>query len=63
MLEAQVMAALGGHQLQSWEAIDEIALRYQARCSQCDQIIFTSSHALYSLLANTCPALGIEAGQ
>lgn len=61
MLEAQIIAALGGHQLQSWEAIDEDSLRYQARCSQCDQIIFASSQALYSLLTDTCPTLDFEA--
>ncbi len=59
MLEAQIMAALGGHQLHAWEAIDETALRYHARCSQCNRIILASSQALYSLLADSCPAFGL----
>lgn len=60
MLEAQIMAALGGHQLQPWEAIDENSLRYQAHCSLCNKVIFVSSQALYSLLADTCPTLDFE---
>ena len=56
MLEAQVEAALGGHNLAPWESTEN---GYQAVCQLCQASTWVKTNGLrYSLLANTCPGLG-----
>jgi hypothetical protein len=55
MLEAQAVAALGGHQLGEWEELEGSA-GFQAACTDCDGSVFVSASTLYSILADTCPA-------
>ena len=55
MLEAQAVAALGGHQLGEWEEVEEDA-GFQATCSACGGSVFVSSSTLYSILTDTCQA-------
>ena len=56
MLAAMVEAALQGHTLGEWEAVDgEDKMRYQALCSRCGKSVYASSQALYSILADSCP--------
>ena len=53
MMEAQVVAALGGHQLGSWETA-EAADGYQAVCTICGGSVFVSEKTIYSILTDTC---------
>ena len=53
MMEAQVVAALGGHQLGSWETAEE-ANGYQAVCLTCGGSVFVSDKSVYSILTDTC---------
>lgn len=55
MLEAQAVAALGGHRLGEWEELEDNT-GFQAACSACDGSVFVSTSTLYSILADTCPA-------
>mgnify|MGYP006969371824 CR=1 FL=1 len=55
MLEAQAVAALGGHQLGEWEEVEDNA-GFQATCSACGGSVFVSASTFYSILADTCPA-------
>ncbi len=55
ILAAMVEAALQGHSLGEWEAVDgEDKMRYQAFCSRCGKSVYVSSQALYSILADNC---------
>lgn len=57
MLEAQVIAALGGHELGSWEEAGEPdKLEYQAICKNCGQSVYVNSKVFYSILDPTCPS-------
>lgn len=54
MLEAQVEAALGGHNLGEWEQLEE-GQGYQAACSNCGGTVFVSHKTFYSILQEKCP--------
>ncbi len=54
MLEFQVEASLGGHDLSSWEKTED-GSGYQAVCRQCGASVYTSGGPVYSILAETCP--------
>lgn len=55
MLDAQVEAALGGHDLAQWEQIEK---GFQSRCHLCQATTWVKTSGLrYSLLANICPGL------
>ena len=53
MMEAQVIAALGGHQLGSWETAEDDG-GYQAVCTACGGSVFVSDKTVYSILTDTC---------
>lgn len=56
ILDAQVMAALGGHDLGPFESVDEPGmLKYEAFCSKCGKSVYVSTVALYSILEDSCP--------
>jgi hypothetical protein len=56
VLQAQVEAALSGHDLGPFEPVDEPGvLKYQAFCKLCGRSVYASSVALYSLLEDECP--------
>jgi hypothetical protein len=55
LLEAAVEAALQGHDLASWEQVDERGLEWQAVCKQCGRSVWVSSRTMYSLLEEQCP--------
>ena len=56
LLEAQAIAALGGHDLESFEPVDEPGMmKYQAFCSKCGKSVYVSTIALYSILEDSCP--------
>lgn len=55
MLQAQVEAALQGHELGSWEPADAEGIGWQARCGLCGRAIYASGRRLYSRLAERCP--------
>ena len=55
MMEAQVMAALGGHQLGNWETAAD-ADGYQAVCTACGGSVFVSDKTACSILTDTCPS-------
>lgn len=52
MMEAQVEAALAGHQLGQWEGQEDGG--YQAVCSRCGGSIYVSHRTLYSILEDSC---------
>ncbi len=53
ILEAQVEAALGDHNLTQWEDVEN---GYQAVCKLCQVTTWVGENGLrYSLLADTCP--------
>ena len=53
ILEAQIEAALGGHELETFEAVEN---GYQAVCSRCGATSWVSPLGLcYALLKNICP--------
>jgi len=53
ILEALAEAALGGHELAPFEAIEN---GYQAVCTRCGATSWVGTQGLrYSLLANICP--------
>ena len=53
MLEAQVEAALGGHDIGPFEEVDN---GYQAACRRCDMTSWVGADGVrYSLLEDTCP--------
>ncbi|MCC6606142.1 MAG: hypothetical protein IT327_23245 [Anaerolineae bacterium] len=52
ILEAQIEAALGGHELETFE---EVANGYQAACVRCGVTSWVGTQGLrYSLLENIC---------
>ena len=56
ILEAQVEAALQGHDLGPFQPVDEPGLlKYQAFCFACGKYVCVSSVALYSILEDSCP--------
>ena len=58
LLEAQAMAALGGHDLESFEPVDEPGMmKYQAFCLKCGKSVYVSTIALYSILEESCPGI------
>jgi hypothetical protein len=57
ILEAQVEAALQGHDLGSFKAVDTITGGYEACCKRCQMTTWIGNSGLrYSLLADSCPA-------
>ena len=55
LLESQVEAALGGHDLAGWEEVEN---GWQARCSQCQMTTWVGDVGLrYSLLEDRCPKM------
>jgi hypothetical protein len=57
LLECMVLAALGGHDLDSWEADSESGLLgYEAVCRRCGLSTYASSVTMFSYLENQCPA-------
>lgn len=53
ILEAQIEAALGGHEL---EAYEEVENGYQAVCSRCGATSWVGHQGLrYTMLENICP--------
>lgn len=55
LLEAMINAALSGHDLGSWEAVEERQLAYQAVCNRCGRSVYVSWQTMYSILAEQCP--------
>lgn len=53
MVEAQIVAALGGHLLESWEPSSDTD-GFQATCSACGGSVFVSPSTIYSILTDTC---------
>ena len=59
LLECMVIAALGGHDLKSWEPDMESGLMgYEAVCRRCGMSTYASSVTMFSYLENRCPADG-----
>lgn len=59
MMEVQVVAVLGGHQLGSWETAGNRD-GYQAVCSVCGGSVFVSDKTVYSILTDTCTAQAMD---
>ena len=58
VLDAQVIAALGGHDLGSFEPVDEPGMmKYQAFCLQCGKSVYVNTVAIYSILEDICPGI------
>lgn len=58
VLECQVEAALGGHDLTGWEPVEESSTTgYQATCRHCGKTVYASHKIVYSLLDDTCPSI------
>ena len=56
ILEAQAEAALGGHDIGSFQAVDTITGGYEARCKLCQMTTWIGENGLrYSLLEDSCP--------
>lgn len=55
MLEALVEAALGGHDLDPWEQLDDDGNEYQARCRVCGRTTWVGGSLRYSILEDVCP--------
>ena len=56
VLEAQVRAALAGHDIGPFDPVNSTAGGYQAECRKCFQTIWLRDDGLmYSLLAERCP--------
>jgi hypothetical protein len=56
ILQAQVEAALSGHDLGPFEPVEEPGLmKHQAICRSCGRSVYVSTVALYSLLEDECP--------
>ena len=59
MLEIAVNATAGGHDLSSFEAVDDSGGGYQATCQRCGMSAWVGGGGLrYSFLADVCPGLG-----
>lgn len=54
MMEVMVSAAMDGHDLGPWEAVEGKSGGYQARCARCDRTVYVSDRTVYSLLEETC---------
>ena len=55
LLEAQAEAALGGHELEPFQAVDTISGGYEARCKLCQMTTWVGENGLrYSLLEDRC---------
>jgi len=55
ILEAQVTAALAGHDLGPFEPVDNTAGGYQAACRRCGKTVWVGESGLmYSLLGEGC---------
>lgn len=54
VLEAQVDAALQGHNLGPFELV-EYGRGYEAVCRKCGKSVYVSSTTLYSILEDSCP--------
>jgi hypothetical protein len=56
ILEAQVTAALGGHQLLPWQPVPPAEpTGHQAACRYCEMSVYVSAKTYYTLLADQCP--------
>ena len=55
LLECMTIAALGDHDLNEWEQVDDTGLKWQSACKKCGLTIYASAQAKYNLLADTCP--------
>ncbi|HET6446244.1 MAG TPA: hypothetical protein VFI27_16880 [candidate division Zixibacteria bacterium] len=57
ILAAQVEAALQGHDIGSFEPIEDPGLTtYQAVCRNCGRPVYASSVNVFSILDDVCPA-------
>jgi hypothetical protein len=57
ILAAQVEAAMRGHELGAFEAVDEPGrAKYQVFCRSCGKSVYVSDAAVYSILEDECPA-------
>lgn len=54
MMQAMVEAALAGHDLSEWHAIDENGLHFQAICRRCHQAALASA-ASAIIIPGSCP--------
>ena len=60
ILEAQVNAAMDGHDLGPFEPVDTRIGGYQAQCRQCGQTVWVGEYGLmYSLLGDRCNVLRV----
>jgi len=58
LLDAQVIASLGGHDLGPFEPVDEPGMmKFQAFCLKCGKSVYVSTIALYSILEDSCPGI------
>jgi hypothetical protein len=55
LLEAMINAALSGHDLGPWEAVEDRELAHQAVCRRCGRSVYVSWQTMYSILAKQCP--------
>ena len=56
ILEAQVDAALAGHDIGEFKPVSTHTPGYQARCRRCDRTVWVGLEGLlYSLLGDSCP--------
>ena len=61
ILEAQVNAALAGHNLGPFEPVDTLTGGYEARCRKCGQTVWVEeSGVMYSLLDHECASQHIS---
>ena len=57
ILEAQVRAALGGHDIGPFDPVASPAGGYHSECRKCGQTVWLRDDGLmYSLLEESCPA-------
>jgi hypothetical protein len=59
LLHCAAEAALGGHDLGEWQETKGPGIKgYQAKCKLCGKTTYASRLAVYSVLADVCPADG-----
>lgn len=57
ILAAQVEAAMQGHELGAFDAVDEPGrAKYEAFCRRCGKSVYVSDAVVYSILDDECPA-------
>ncbi len=56
ILEAQIEASLGGHDIGTFETVETVTDGYQAECSLCGATSWVGDNGIrYSLLEDICP--------